>query len=36
MLPRIRRRFTEEVKASAVAIVVEHGRSVSRVSADLT
>ena len=35
MSKRIRRRFTEEFKASAVAMVVEQGQPVSRVCADL-
>ena len=35
MSPRIRRRFTEEFKNNAIAMVTEQGRSVSRVAADL-
>ena len=35
MSPRIRRRFTEDFKNSAIALVTEQGQSVSRVAADL-
>jgi transposase-like protein len=35
MSKRIRRRFTEEFKARAVAMVVEQGQSVSRICTDL-